>query len=132
VRPWSLSAFQRPKWCWMGWSCLLITWTEPLRFIFVQIHMISIVGEVVEVGIGVSSASVFGSLCKETMDLEVTGGSPDVGIGPRKGRRRLRPISQSRSRESGDRDDGHDLQPPLGMDSVGDDSHHPPGSYNQG
>lgn len=41
-----------------------------------------------EVATEVSSTSVSDSLCRGAMDLEVTHGSPDVGIAPRKGKKR--------------------------------------------
>jgi hypothetical protein len=89
----------------------------------------SIVGEAMEVVAGVSSTSVSESPRRGAMDLEATHGSLDVGIAPRKGRGRLRRIFQSQSGQSGDRDDGDDSQPMLGMDSLG---HHPPSSSSQG
>ena len=114
-----------------GEVCLLPR-LGPLRVPFVQIGMMSIVNECMEVATGGSSTSVSGSLCRRAMDLEVTHGSPDVGIAPRKGKGRVRRIPQSESSESGDRDDGDESQPSLGMDSVGDHSHHPPASSSQG
>ena len=97
-----------------------------------QIGMISIVSEVVEVATRGSSTSMSWSPYKGAMGLEVIYGSPDVGIAPRKGKERVRCIPKSESSESGDRDDGDESQPSLGMDPVGDHSHHPPASSSQG
>ena len=44
----------------------------------------------------------------------------------------MRRIPHLESSESGDRDDGDESQPSLGMDSVGDHSFHPPASSSQG
>jgi hypothetical protein len=104
--------------------------------------VISIVGVAMEVAAGVSSTSISESPSRGAMDLKDSQGSPNVGIAPRKGRGRLRRISQSLSGRSADCDDGDDSQPPLGWDSVGDGSqpmlgmdsvgHHPPSNSSQG
>ena len=88
-----------------------------------------IVNKVVEVTTSGSSTSVTGSPCRGAMDLEVTHGSPNVGITPRKGTGRVWRIPLSESNERGDRDNGNESHPQLGMDSVGDHRKHLPASF---
>ena len=96
---------------------------RPIRVVFVQIDMMSIVNETVEVATGGSSTIVLGSPCRGAMNLEVIQWSPDVDIAPRKGMEGCGAFL-SLSPVRVDRDYGDEFQLPLGIHSVGDHSHH--------